>query len=172
MFDGLYVNTADLLRFVTTISVSVLLANAAYRDVRYRLIPNKLTALIAILGVAHLFVVDDLLFGVGTLAAAFLILLVTFLLFAGRIIGGGDVKLLTATVLVIGYRDLYSFLVIMAICGALLAIPVIIMRSPLPLYLGSRLGSIIATTKPSVPYGVAIAAGAIATLFLPIFNIG
>src|SRR5690349_13428029 len=99
-----------------------LLVVAACGDLKNRRIPNKLTAVIAVLGIARFFVIDDLIFALLTVAAAFLVLLVTFVLFTQRLVGGGGVKLLTATVLVVGYHDLYPFFTTMAVCGAILAL--------------------------------------------------
>ncbi len=123
-------------------------------------------------GFARLFIVNDLVFAVVTIAVAFLVLLIAFVLFTRQIIGGGDAKLLTAAILLVGYHHLYPFFVVMAICGALLSIIVLIMRSHLPFYLGPRIGSAIVTTTKPVPYGIAIATGAIFTLLLKTSSIG
>jgi prepilin peptidase CpaA len=127
---------------------------AAYGDIRSLRIPNWLVALVALLGVFRLVLLADPIVATYTVGAALLVLLVGFVLFARGYVGGGDVKLLTATVLLIGYHDLFAFLVLTSICGAVLAL--------LFLLRGRRL----------VPYGVAIAAAGTVTLFLQSSHIG
>ena len=60
-----------------------------------------------------------------TLAAGVALFAATFLLFWRGLLGGGDVKLLVATGLLIGYHDLFQFLFVMSVCGALVAVAVL-----------------------------------------------
>ena len=60
-----------------------------------------------------------------TLAASVALFAATFLLFWRGLLGGGDVKLLVATGFLIGYHDLFQFLFVMSICGALVALAVV-----------------------------------------------
>jgi prepilin peptidase CpaA len=103
-----------------------------------------------------------------TLAASAGVFTATFLLFWRGFLGGGDVKLMAATALLVGYHDLFEFLFVMSVCGALVSLAVVA---------GYRLGLRRATvlpaedhhktsTRPTVPYGVAIAAAGILTLLL------
>jgi prepilin peptidase CpaA len=72
------------------------------------------------------------------------------------LIGGGDAKLIAATALLVGYHDLFNFLLLMSVCGALLSLAILLMhRSPTAAAPKARL---------PVPYGVAIAAGGGVTL--------
>jgi prepilin peptidase CpaA len=138
----------------------VVLVVAAYGDARKRLIPNVLTVAVAILGICRLIVIGDPIAASYTLIAASLLFLVTFVLFWRGIMGGGDVKLLTATVLLIGYHPVFVFLMIMCICGALLSLVMILM------HFGPRIVAAAVKSQPSVPYGVAIATAAVIVLQL------
>jgi prepilin peptidase CpaA len=94
-------------------------------------------------------------------------------LFWRGLLGGGDVKLMTATGLLIGYHDLFQFLFVMSISGALVALAVLSRDR-----FGRR-----AITSPAaehqnpparltVPYGVAIAAAGIVTLLVQSLPLG
>ena len=143
----------------------VLFVFVAYGDVRTLRIPNMLVAAVAALGVLRLIVIGDLSTAVYTEGATVVILIVTFLLFWRGLFGGGDAKLLSATILLVGHTDLFSFLFIMSICGAVVTLAILIIQKCLPLYLGPRLAVCVPTARLSVPYGVAIATAAGVTLF-------
>lgn len=85
-------------------------------------------------------------------------------MFALRWMGGGDAKLIAAAVLWLGWPAVPSFLLGVAVTGGVLAIALILLRSP-------QLRSVVLAsprwvnrlTEPGegIPYGVAIAAGAL-----------
>jgi prepilin peptidase CpaA len=153
---------SDRLMLVLTIGLFGLIA---YGDLRHLRIPNRLCVAVALLGVLRLVITGDPIAAFYTLGFAIAIFLVSLLLFQRGIMGGGDAKLLPATILLIGYQDLLPFFMVMSIGGALLAVAVLIWHSKLPLYLGPRIAITIAPTRPkAVPYGVAIAAAAILLL--------
>jgi prepilin peptidase CpaA len=129
---------------------------AAYGDVKSFRIPNLLVAAVALLGVTRLVAVGDPSAALYTVGASVIVLVIGFVLFWQGIIGGGDAKLITAAVLLVGYHDLPSFLVFMSICGALISLAAFVthwqQQKP--------------TAKLYVPYGVAIAtAGSVTLLF-------
>jgi prepilin peptidase CpaA len=135
---------------------------AAYGDVKTLRIPNALVAAVAALGLVRLILIGDLSFALYTISASLLVFIVTFLMFWRGFVGGGDAKLLTAAALLIGYHDLFNFLLVMGICGALVSVAVLVMprssvvtsdEQPLP------------KARLVVPYGAAIAGGGIVTLF-------
>ena len=99
-----------------------LLALSGYSDWRNRRIPNKLCLAIAALGLAGLFVAGDPLGAAYTVGVTSAIFCAAFILFACGVFGGGDAKLIAATVLLIGYRHLMDFLFIMSLFGAVLGI--------------------------------------------------
>ena len=149
----------------------------AYGDVCTRRIPNLLTTAIAMLGLVRMIIADDPIGAVHTLEASAAVFAVAFLLFWRGVLGGGDAKLVAAMVLIIGYDDLFGFLLLMSACGGALALAILardkIRHQPLIL---SRPGKIPSTTqargdstaaeRSTVPYGVAIAAGGMITLIL------
>jgi prepilin peptidase CpaA len=145
---------------------------AAYGDIKSLRIPNKLAIAVAILGVFRLLVIGDLNTAIYTIGASAMVFIVTFLIFWRGILGGGDVKLLSATVLLVGYHDLLSFLLIMSICGAFVSLAVLFIRNLLPLWLGPRLAVLVSTARLVVPYGVAIAAAGTVTLLFQFSLIG
>jgi Flp pilus assembly protein protease CpaA len=151
------------------------LALSACCDARSRRIPNELSAGIALISLVrmcmakhHLAVAADLAAGAAIFAAA-------FVLFCKGAFGGGDVKLVTATTLLVGYHDAFPFLIIMSFCGAALALCVALRRrsfagasesrAPAP---SANAGSGFdeAILGESVPYGVAIAGAGIGVLLL------
>jgi prepilin peptidase CpaA len=141
-----------------------LLAVAAYSDIRTFRIPNVLVGAIAALAVVRLILLGDPLAAIYAMGIGVLVFTIGCLLFLRGIVGGGDVKLLVATILLIRYRDLYEFFVLMSIAGALLSVAVIFIHNYLPLVSGPRFA--VPKTRLPVPYGVAIAAAGIVTLLL------
>jgi prepilin peptidase CpaA len=147
----------------------------AYQDVRTRRIPNGLSLAMTALGLARIALTQDAAPGGATLAAGVVVFAVTLALFQYGIIGGGDAKLIPATALVIGYRDLLGFLFLMSLCGGVLAIAVIIFEKlPSPLKCLRELALSpsslqiqrlqIPPKAPTVPYGFAVAVAGVMTL--------
>lgn len=148
----------------------------AYDDIRRRRISNALSLAIAILGLIRIVLNDDTA-APQTLAAASIIFAATFLLFWGGVIGGGDAKLMTATVLLVGSHELVRFLLLMSLSGGLLALTTIAQqqfrhgdwglgrRVRQTLRRGAATSS-IAAVNTTVPYGVAVAAAGVISLVL------
>jgi prepilin peptidase CpaA len=155
-----------------------LLAVIAYGDMRTRRIPNVLSLAIAILGLLRIMLVHDPVAAGHTLAAAAAIFTAALLLFWYGAIGGGDAKLVTGTALLIGYRDMCSFLFLMSLCGGGLALAILAQDKLRPrlrrrLLRKARIasetetaGCLAVPARSTVPYGVAIAAASIITLVL------
>ena len=149
-----------------------LLTVVAYCDVRTRRIPNLLAGAIAALGLVRIIVTGDPSAAVYTLAASAAIFAATFLLFWRGLIGGGDVKLMAGAVLLVGYHDLYSFLVVMSVSGALIALAILaavklgLRAMPNPPQRTPALEQQEKMARVTVPYGLAIAAAGVVTLFL------
>jgi prepilin peptidase CpaA len=143
----------DILPTIISFVGIALFIIAAYSDVTSFRIPNLLVAAVALLAVARLIVVGDPSAAVYTVGASVIVLAIGLVLFWCGFVGGGDAKLLTASALLIGYHDLFSFLVFMSICGALIALTAIASRWQKP------------SAKLYIPYGVAIATAGSVTLF-------
>jgi prepilin peptidase CpaA len=150
---------------------------AAYIDVRRRRIPNAISYLIGSLGLLRILLMGDPVAAGWTVAAAAGVLVVGFMFFWGGTLGGGDAKLLTGAVLLIGYHDLFGFLFLMSLFGGVLALALLIGDRLIPRL--RRLGRPVAapdasgTTPrhhvwPTVPYGVAISAAGMIILGLQV----
>jgi prepilin peptidase CpaA len=96
-------------------------------------------------------------------AAAFMVLAITFVFFARGWIGGGDAKLAAATALWLGFDHLMAYVLYASIFGGVLTFAVIRFRlMPLPASLAEqdwvkRLHKL----DGGVPYGIALAAAAL-----------
>jgi prepilin peptidase CpaA len=159
----------------TIILVAIaLLVVAAYSDIKTFRIPNVLVAAIAALAIVRLILIGNPVTGIFSVGVAVFVFLIGSLLFSRGLVGGGDVKLLTATILLIRYRDMFEFFVLMSVVGALLSIAVMLIHSYLPLYAGPRLAARLPVSRLPVPYGVAISVAGIVTLLLQpsLFGLG
>jgi prepilin peptidase CpaA len=146
-----------------------LLVIAAYSDIRTLRIPNTLVVAIAALGILRLVLLGNPITATYAVGAALLVFFVGCVLFRYGFVGGGDVKLLTATIPLIWYRDLFNFLALMSIIGALLSLAVVLIHNYLPLVSGPRLAARLPKGRLPVPYGVAISfAGIVTLLFQPL----
>lgn len=112
--------------------------------------------------------------GPGLLAAV-LVLVLGYLLFAMHWVGAGDVKLMAVLCLWTGDQS-FAFLIVTSLCGGMLALALPLLRHletmlallvvrlpggpwPVPMALRDQ-------SPPGIPYGLAIAAGAMFALFL------
>ena len=142
-----------------------LFAIVAIGDVRTRRIPNALVLGILALAAVRLVFVAAPSTILHTVAGGAVVFAATFLLYWRGWLGGGDVKLMTATALVVGYRNLFDFLFVMSLCGALIAIAILAVdRLGLRRVLASPAESHQSPARLTVPYGVAIAAAGASTL--------
>lgn len=157
--------------------VLIVLAAAASDLIRYR-IPNLL-----VLALAGAFVLWGALHYEETawlshLGAAGLCLVAGFALYQFRQIGAGDVKLLTAVALWTGMSGLLALLLFMSLSG-LFALPLILLARALVtsaqarnLWKAEWPVPRVLTKKQGVPYGVAIALGALVTMVVRPFTLG
>ena len=147
---------------------------AAYGDVRTRRIPNALSYAIGSLGLLRMLLAGDPIAAGWTLAAAAGVLVVGFMFFWGGTFGGGDAKLLTGAVLLVGNRDLFDFLLLMSLFGAVLALALLIgdrlvprlRRAARPVAPNTTGAAARREAWPTVPYGVAISAAGMIILLL------
>jgi prepilin peptidase CpaA len=140
------------LQYGLLIALAIALLYAAFSDIRSRTISNRLN--IAIAAGAPLFWIasglslwPDIAMQIGVAVLAFALLAG---LFALKVMGGGDVKLLTALALWVEPLSFLQLLIIMAIAGGVLTVLmalVHIMRRE--------------KDKLKIPYGIAIAFGAL-----------
>jgi prepilin peptidase CpaA len=140
---------------------------AGFDLVRFR-IPNWLS-----LGLALLYVPAALLVGaggevlLGHLLAGGICLAVAFLLFLGRVWGGGDAKLFPALCLWLGWPKLVHFTFAMALAGGVLALVLLVLRRrswPENISRHKQLRRLLGA-KSAIPYAVAMAFGMIWAVF-------
>ena len=131
-----------------------------YSDITRYIIPNWLCGAVIALWAAALVMEPALPNWQAHLAAFGIMLAAGFLLFGLSLMGGGDVKLMAALALWVGYAKLLDFVVLIALLGGVLALALWILRKLLHATgfgAGKRpLPRIFRGGEP-VPYGVAIA---------------
>ena len=144
--------------------LAVILVYAAVVDVRTMTISNGLNITVALIAPVYWWSVGlplwpDAAMQVGVALLVFAVLAATFYM---GMMGGGDVKL--AAALALWFRPITTlhFLVVMSIAGGILTLIVLVLHKkrrkqpPSEELLGEEPAG-----KPEVPYGVAIAAGAL-----------
>jgi prepilin peptidase CpaA len=136
----------------------------AYGDIRTRRISNHFIIGILALAAFRMALIGTPSFALYTLLAAAALFVGTFLLFWRGLLGGGDVKLIGAATLLVGYRELFEFLFVMSVAGALIAIAILakdrlVRRATTPAAEDHE-----SSARLTVPYGAAIAVAAIFSL--------
>ena len=162
--------------------ISVLTAAAApplvllsISDLRCRRIPNLYVAALGIIALARVALALDPVGAAYDLGAATVVFAVLLVAWARKMLGAGDVKVIVAAVLLVGHDALLHFLFLTAILGGALALLVLAdswiekyyaftLRIAYPA--GAPTGG-MSGQRPSVPYGVAIAAACLLTLIAP-----
>ncbi|WP_340692723.1 prepilin peptidase [Hyphomonas sp.] len=135
---------------------------AAMHDVNRLTIPNWLN-----LTLAGLFVPAAAISGVpmeiigGHLMVAALAFMVAFGLFAFNIFGGGDAKMIPAVMLWLGPDAGITFIFVMALAGGAFALLILSVRQLVPAAVLPGFIRAPFEENAGVPYGVAIAAGAL-----------
>lgn len=150
------------------------LCGAAVTDMRCRRVPNLLSALVAAAGLAARAASGDAGLSLLLAGGVFLIL---YLLWRCELLGGGDVKLLSACVLTVPAGTVAALLAAVALSGGLLASAYLLLRAApplarpraaLPRWSLRRLCRVEAwriRRGGPLPYACAISAGCIFTLF-------
>lgn len=135
---------------------------AALNDIYEFKIPNWISILLIVaypaagmaVGASMATLLEGFLIGAGALTLG-------FALFAGRVVGGGDAKLLAATAPWLGAGALGPFLFLTAVSGLGLAVAMMMFRKMpiLPIYSHAPWLIELHQRKKDLPYGVAIASG-------------
>lgn len=138
---------------------AVLLVVAVYDAMFYR-IPNWLVLLLLALYPVLIFSSHTSIDWLMALAGAGICFIIGFALFALRLTGGGDIKLLTAAALWAGFGQLLPFLFNMALLGGALSLLLLLGRAivafSFPAIMQHPRWPRLLTTGAPVPYGVAI----------------
>lgn len=135
---------------IFTILLIVLMLIAGWTDIRSRTIPNEINAAIALLAMGWWLVCGLPLWpAIGIrIGVAFVVFAVFALMFALRMMGGGDVKMIAALALWLPFTSLMTMLTVMALSGGMITMFLLIRHRWRP-----------NENKPQVPYGIAIAIG-------------
>ncbi len=155
-----------ILKVVVCGAVCLVGLAAGYNDWRWRRIPNWLTYPAAMLAVVMrwwLGGASAAFDGIIGMAFAFVLM---GLLFAGGMMGGGDVKLAAAMGAWVGLATLPRSLFFMAVFGAALSLVMAARRLVTDWRSGGRKdkGEEEASMRLTIPYGLAIGAGALVAL--------
>lgn len=145
---------------------SLCMAMAAYKDATSMTIPNWISlTLIAGFFVMLPFTWDGAAMFGQHLLVGFTFFAVGFAMFAFGWLGGGDAKLLAATALWWTWPDALYFVVYVAVAGGVLALFLLLGRKYLPVkVLTSEWSHMMFKDQTKMPYGIAIATGAMITL--------
>ncbi len=154
----------EIVSTLTTILLPMTMIVAAASDVTSFRIPNWLTGFIALSFVPMAYAAGMPLEEFGWhLLVGVILFFVGYGLFALRIFGGGDSKLMAAAGLWLGANQTPAFLVLTGLAGGVLAV-VILLLVCFQIQIGSSetgFRNAIQKLTPKVPYGFALAVGAI-----------
>ncbi len=156
---------ADMARWLIFVLLATILLVASASDIRNRRIPNW-----TILAIAILFVPWALL-GPRTaifpaLGAALIAFLISCPMYVFRVLGAGDSKLLTVVTLFVGLAQLIHFLLFVVLAGGVIAVGSILLF-PTRALVKFQMRRIEGGDR-GIPYGVAIAIGAICVIAWPL----
>ncbi|MBV2147847.1 prepilin peptidase [Sphingobium sp. AS12] len=144
--------TGEYFRVALLCALGALLIAAAITDLRARIISNRLNLAVALLAPLWWLVNGYALW--PDMAVQLLVGAAIFTLFAALfalgMMGGGDVKLLTALALWFPWQAVLSLIVLMALLGGVVTLVTVIHHR-----MTRRLG------QPEIPYGVAISLAAL-----------
>jgi prepilin peptidase CpaA len=155
---------AEALRWSVILLLAVLLLAVCVSDIRDRRIPNWTVLAVAALFLPWIFVGNQVSV-VSSLEAALISFVVSCGLYAFRVVGAGDSKLLTVTALFAGMSSLLQFLVLVALAGGAIAGVSLMARPVRAAVMFHMRGK--GDFGRGVPYGVAIAIATIAIILLP-----
>lgn len=149
-----------MLEFATLLFFPALMVFAAISDLLTMTISNRVSIALAVLFIAMAFAcglpATEILWHLACGAA---MLVLTFGLFAGGWIGGGDAKLAAATAIWLGFDHLGDYALSASVLGGLLTISIIGLRKwPLPGVLVARQWATrLHEPGTGIPYGIALA---------------
>jgi prepilin peptidase CpaA len=152
----------DVVRWTIAALFAALLAIASVSDIRHRRIPNWTVLAICALWIPWI-LAGQVASVPWSITAAIFVFAVGVALYAMGLWGAGDSKLVTAVVLFIGWGRLGEFAFTTAIFGGILALIILLSNPTRVLVMVQMRGKGEAVS--TVPYGVAIAVGAVLTVF-------
>jgi len=151
----------ELARWTIVGLVFIVLIVASATDIRDRRIPNWAVALLGVLYVGWAFVAPGISV-LSSLEAGAIVFVVTVALFAMKLVGAGDSKLMTVMALYVGLGLLPLFSLATVMFGGALAVFSLALHPRRALALIRLQGA--GDTGRGIPYGVAISLGAMLIL--------
>ncbi|MDB5510329.1 MAG: Peptidase [Hyphomicrobiales bacterium] len=149
-----------MLQAAVLILFPLLMAYAASSDLLTMTISNRISIILVVGFVAIAFAAGLSMQEIGWhLACGFLVLLITFAMFAFGWIGGGDAKLAAATSVWMGWGHVMEYGLVASLAGAALTLLLLQLRRwPLP----ARIARVpwierLHEPKGGIPYGIALA---------------
>lgn len=152
--------------FIIFAIFAITMIAAAYSDATTMKIPNVISLIL----IAAFFLMQPFIFQGWDVLGTHLIVggvffLVGFAMFAFGWLGGGDAKLMAATALWWQWSDVAMYISYTTLVGAALAIILLFGRKILPVnVLMSQIPLAMFKEEKNMPYGLALAAGALLTL--------
>lgn len=150
-------------------AAGLVLVVSAYCDIRFRILPDTASIILVVLAVVRWSWPADWV-GLGwSFGYAFALFVFGAATFARGWLGGGDVKLMSATSFFLGANSFISFIVVMSFAGGgislvmlvrILAMKIIRIWRPRPD------GAEVAAIEHTVPYGAAIALAGLYILYV------
>jgi prepilin peptidase CpaA len=145
------------MQFISLYMIFAMLATIWYDVTRYT-IPNWLVGSVVILWPLALYLSPETMDWKMALAAAGLLFVIGYVLFALKVMGAGDAKLIAALGLWVGWNYLSEFVMLFAILGGIFCLFVLAVRTIKPYLPGKeRFKPRLFQKKAPLPYGVAIA---------------
>jgi prepilin peptidase CpaA len=152
---------------IIAVLLPVLLAYACFSDLFEMRLSNRLCAIIAAIFPLFAIIAGLSWVDIGMhMLAGFVVLTITFGMFAAGWIGGGDAKFVAAVSMWMGFGLLVEYLAVSSILGGLLTFGLLFMRKyPMPDFLMKmpwleRLHN----PKTGIPYGIALGIAALVIL--------
>lgn len=158
----------EILTDTTIYIFALIVAAAAYQDVKSFLLPNAYSLSVVILYPAYVIASGEPVAWLPAVGIAAVSLIVGFIFFALKYCGGGDAKLFAAVSLWAGPALMVDFILVTAVSGGLIAISFWLLNrmSSLAPFLPQGLsGNSVTFAKKPMPYGTAIAVGAVYVAF-------
>jgi prepilin peptidase CpaA len=156
-------HAAGIINWVALLAFTASSLAAALSDVARFLIPNRYPAAIAIAFL--IYAIDKpMAFWINGFLAGALFLAIGIVLFERGAIGGGDVKLLTASALWAGFDQFALLVFVTALGGGVLALAQLLplhRLAPARTDAASNAPDLRSKLRQPVPFGVAIACGAV-----------
>ncbi|MEZ5691554.1 MAG: prepilin peptidase [Rickettsiales bacterium] len=136
-----------------------------YYDSSRFIIPNWLVGSLLILYPAAFYISEATIDWQMDLLGMLIVFVIGFAIFAIRMMGGGDIKLIIVLALWVGWNRLAEFGFNFAVLGGLLSIILLLIRAILPKLLKNKKLPKIFRKREPVPYGLAIAGAFLLMMF-------